>query len=100
MHDDEVDRKSKVGDILKVLERAKSLVEEVEEIHKTIYQLAFIATSLNPRRREAEELLEKMIELGLTSREEVDKALQDAVRYRKLILDKAWRRSNVEWGEV
>ena len=76
-----------------MLEEAKRLIEESKTIMKTLYQLCFIATSENPKNKEAMELIRKMKEKGLVSEEEVRKALIDVKRWRELVLDRVGRKS-------
>jgi len=73
---------------INILERAKVLIEQVKEIQKTIYRLAFIATSLSPYATLAQQLLDEIVRVGLASQGEVDKALDDVKRFRDRYIDR------------
>jgi len=77
-----------------LLLRAKVLVKRVREVQKIMYQLAFIATSLNPLAEEAERIAEEMIEHELITRAEWRKAKEDVQRWRDKVLDK-WGRGYI-----
>lgn len=83
-------------DSREILRRAEKLVEDTKKVMKILYQLSFIATSDNPNRLEAMELIQQMIEMGLVSEEEAHKAMMDVKRWRDLVLDKIGRRSMVD----
>jgi len=74
--------------ILELFDRARKVIEEVKHIQKILYQLAFVATSDNPKAKEAEEIINKLIEKGVVSDAEAKKALNDVTRWRMRILDK------------
>ena len=74
--------------IIELFNRARAIIEEVKHVQKTLYQLAFVATSDNPKAKEAEELINELVKRGLISESEARKALNDVVRWRSRILDK------------
>ena len=74
--------------LLDLFDRARKVIEEVKHIQKILYQLAFVATSDNPKAKEAEEIINKLIEKGVVSDAEAKKALNDVTRWRMRILDK------------
>lgn len=73
---------------LNLLERAKDLIEKARNIQQVIYQLAFIATGPSAYSELAKQYLEEMIQSGLATRGEVEKALDDVKRFRDKILDR------------
>jgi len=70
--------------IRELIEKARRLVEEEKRIMKTLYQLAFIATSNSPRAEEAVRLIQEMMAKGLVSPKQAAKALEDVRRWRKI----------------
>ena len=85
---DEVIDIQKISEEVKFFERARMIIQAVKDIQKTLYQLVFISTSQNPLRDEADKLIKQMIELKLVSVEEVQKAVEDVQRWRRMFLDK------------
>ena len=85
---DEVIDIQKISEEVKFFERARMIIQAVKDIQKTLYQLVFISTSQNPLREEADKLIKQMIELKLVSVEEVQKAVEDVQRWRRMFLDK------------
>lgn len=91
----------KIGEELKKLEqaiseqelfkRAEDIINRAKKIMSTLYKLAFIATSDNPLREQAVELINEMKHRGLVSEEEIWKAMEDVKRWRSLVLDKIGR---------
>jgi len=81
----EPERKLGVEDIFS---RAEELVKKSKQVMKVLYQLAFIATSESPDAAKAEELINKMIEMGLITERQKWKAYDDVVRWRKRVLDR------------
>jgi len=73
---------------LNLLERCKALIQQVREIQKVIYQLAFIATSPSPYAEVANQLLDQLIQAGMATKGEVEKAVDDVKRFRDKILDR------------
>lgn len=72
--------------------KAKMLVKNSKKIMRLLYQLCFIETSMSPKSHEAHKLIEEMIEKGLITKAQYQKALEDVERWREKILDKVWRR--------
>lgn len=63
---------------------ARRLVRMVRGIQRTLYQLAYIYTSNAPQADEAYKLMEQMIKEGLITRAQMEKAINDAMRFREL----------------
>ncbi|MEM1725290.1 MAG: hypothetical protein QXW71_05950 [Thermoplasmata archaeon] len=68
--------------------KAKKLIDEVKQIQSILYQLVFIMTSENPRSKEAKEIVDELVKMGLVSEAEVRKAINDTERWREKILDR------------
>ena len=71
-----------------LLERARKLIEEARSVQQVVYQLAFIATGPSAYSELARQLLDEMVQAGLATRGEVEKALDDVKRFRDKILDR------------
>ena len=69
-----------------------AVIEKAKKTMKRLYQLCFIATSENPLKDEAVQLIEKMIEKGYVTRGEVLKAMEDVQRWRRIFLDRLSKR--------
>jgi len=76
------------SNIIEIFEKSRKIIDEVKQIQKTLYQLCFIVLSENPKKNEAEQIINEMIKLGLVSEDEVRKAFNDVLRWRRRILDK------------
>ena len=67
-----------------VYREARKLVRMVRGIQRTLYQLAYIYTSNAPQADEAYRLMEQMVKEGLITRAQMEKAINDAMRFREL----------------
>ncbi len=67
-----------------VYREARRLVRMVRGIQRTLYQLAYIYTSNAPQANEAYRLMEQMVKEGLITRAQMEKAINDAMRFREL----------------
>jgi len=71
-----------------VLERALELIQFSKNKMKILYQLCFIATSDAPEKEEAERMIQQMIDLRLVTIPQVEKAMEDVKRWRRIFLDR------------
>ena len=73
-----------------LFKRAQELVRKVKNTMRVVYQLAFIVTSEAPEAKEAEALLNKMVEEGMITEAQKWKAIEDTIRWRKRVLDRVF----------
>jgi len=85
--DESKDKDKKISTV-DVLERALELIQFSKNKMKILYQLCFIATSDAPEKEEAERMIQQMIDLRLVTIPQVEKAMEDVKRWRRIFLDR------------
>lgn len=71
-----------------VFRKAEELVKRAKKVDKILYQLAFVARSMSPLSDEAEKLLDELVKLGVITKGQKAKALEDVRIFRDRLIYK------------